>query len=738
MNDKVELGFSSITQLARGVLRHKFVFLICFLCVISVSSLYVLSMKPRYAAEAFILLPQTPSGNLSEGNQRVFVATDPMAVRSETEIVSSTDLAAKVIDTLDLANEAEFAPPVPNPTAAIVKGTVRALRAKLFGPASEAPLWSEATARRDALLSAYKQHLSVFNDGRSTIVRISFTAGTPSLAARVTNAHIAAYLTAQVERRVAGQRLAIEWLKKELDGRATELRAAETEVQTYRARNNIVLVQRANQQETLSGQELKQINEQLVSAELDATRERSRLVQFDEKAKPGDFSATTEILNGPIVAKLRQREVDARGALARLISIYPDGGSVLVGARAELASIEATMREELDRTRETIRSDLRQAETRAQLLQHRLKDASDRKLVRDLAEVELKGHETYAAAKRSIYEVVLNRYNTLLAEQGFSAADSKVISLATTPTQQAFPKTGLFLTFAGLVSATAAGCAALATDRLRTGVTSLRILSSSFGVRVLGVVPVLGSTTKLLIGATPVYDLFWEQIRAVRNRIIDVRSDESVVVLVTSPLPQEGKSVLAASLARAAANIGISTLLIDGDLHRPSAARVLGVLATNGLGDVMANRVSLDAAIVATHHKQLDLLASSPEGAVATDVLTSGYMAGLVRSLRDRYRFIIIDSPAIAFSSDALSLAGFADATVVLTRVKRASSGPVSQAIRMLQEQGVKIAGLVLVGIDDSDVLYRPKSRTKYALPRNFRFTGRGRLGAGNAVREAS
>ena len=722
-----------------AIWRRKRVFLSCFAVLFAVSTLYVLTLKPRYFAEGLILLPETPMGSLTEGSSRVVVAIDPMMVRSETDILGSNDLARRVIAGLDLGQKPEFTPRPPPAPIRLLKDLVGEVRNVLQGETRVEPLWSEKTAREDALLSAYKQRLYVFNDGRSAIVHVGFTASTPDLAARVANAHVEAYLDAQVERRVGSQRLAVDWLKGELDGRAKELRDAEVAVQSYRAQHNLVLVQHSNErQESLADQELRLISEQLVSASLDETRDRARLAQFNAPSASGILSATTEVLDNPVIVKLRQREAEARTTLNRVTAAAQPGGlnPLVESAKADLKSVEDTLRRELTRSRESISSDLRQAEARVGMLQSQVKKATAGKITLDQAEIELKGRETYAAAKRSIYQIVLNRYNTLLAEQGFNGADAKVISTASVPTRPAFPKTSLFLAFATLASAAGAAAAAFATDRLPAGVRKLRRLSSSLGVHILGVVPLLGPRAHLSDNLDMSGQLFWERVRGIRNRIIDLHAEDSQVVLVTSALPQEGKSLFAGALARAVASAGVPTILIDGDLHRPTAASTVGVSdVCNGLGEVLAHQVSLNDAIVPTSRGNLALLAALPSEEGHSDSLATEGMGALLRTLKASYRVIVVDSPPLAVSSDALALSGFADQTIIIARAGRMSAAPVSQAVNTLLEHDARLAGLVLVGDDQDDVL-QGRSHDYYRSVRSSRPAELGRR-ARLAVRES-
>lgn len=707
MDSNVQLGIGSALDVVRAIWRRKLTFAAVAAALFVASCAFVLSLSPRYRAEALILLPQTPMGSLGEGVQRVVVATDPVTMRSEVDILTSSGIAQRVIDTLDLGNDPEFAPKDPGLISGLLSRIIDKAKGLLQPQASDEAVVPEHAARAEALMSAYKQRLSVFNDGRSLIVQIGFTAARPELASRVVNAHTQAYLDAQVERRVGGQQLAIQWLRTELDGRAKELREADEAVQTYRAKHNLIPAERAGQQrESLADQELRQVHDQLVGAWNDVTRERSRLAQLDESAETGTAAPTLDAANNPILVKLRTQEAEASSTLARLKGASLRG-TVVATAQAELDSIRKTIREEYSRLRAGTKASMQEAEGRAEMFTQRMKEATQKRVDLDQASVEMKGLETYASAKRSIYEIVLSRYNTLLSERGFNVADAKIISSATIPSRPAFPKTGLFLGIALLFSTTAAAGLAFVIEQFAGGVRNLRAHCAALGVDVLGVVPIVGRRLSGLGSASQngEYHQFWERIRGIRNRIVDLRDREGQVILITSAFPQEGKSVFAVAFARAVASTGIETILIDGDLRRPSVASRVGVgEVSKGISEVLSSRIHLRDAIMRTDKGNLALLPAIAGQEAEADALATENMMTMLRQLKRDYRVIVMDSPPLAATSDALSLAALADKTIVVTRAGQASNASVTEVVQMLRTHHGRLAGLVLVGEDCDEV----------------------------------
>src|SRR5258706_4991218 len=114
-------------------------------------------------------------------------------------------------------------------------------------------------------------------------------------------------------------------------------------------------------------------------------------------------------------------------------------------AKAELSNVQALIAHEHARTRQGLIAELNAAKAKLAIMEAQVEAAKTRKFKLDNAQVELSAREAVAASKRSIYDAVLNRFNQLLAEQRFDAADAKLISAAAVPTRAVYPKTSLYL-----------------------------------------------------------------------------------------------------------------------------------------------------------------------------------------------------------------------------------------------------------------------------------------------------
>lgn len=145
--------------------------------------------------------------------------------------------------------------------------------------------------------------------------------------------------------------------------------------------------------------------------------------------------------------------------------------------------------------------------------------------------------------------------------------------------------------------------------------------------------------------------------------------DDPIRTLVlTSSVPNEGKSFVSVNLAKAIATSGKRVLLVECDMRRRSLADILELHARNGLYAVLSDQVPLSAAVVSTAQQNLDFLDAEPHIPNPADILASKRFARLVAVLEREYDFVIFDTPPVGTFVDAAVLSALVDATALVVR----------------------------------------------------------------------
>ncbi|OVE80198.1 hypothetical protein BVY02_01045 [bacterium J17] len=194
-----------------------------------------------------------------------------------------------------------------------------------------------------------------------------------------------------------------------------------------------------------------------------------------------------------------------------------------------------------------------------------------------------------------------------------------------------------------------------------------------------------------------------DRIRMVRAKIDrhNLADDRYHVITVTSAVPKEGKSVMAANLARAfGADPVNKTLLIDGDLRRPAVHKFFGLRRQNGLGDVLSGRKNINS-VIHPVAAGLDVVTAGSPVEDPTRAIENPIFAQSIDELRKTYRYIIIDCPPVFLCPEPITMSSIADGTVVVARAWRTEKRLVQEAVDAVGKS--RIIGVVLNdGIDPS------------------------------------
>ena len=167
-------------------------------------------------------------------------------------------------------------------------------------------------------------------------------------------------------------------------------------------------------------------------------------------------------------------------------------------------------------------------------------------------------------------------------------------------------------------------------------------------------------------------------------------------ILLTSPFQGEGKSTTASGLAIAMAKAGRRTLMIDGDLRKPTLHRIFELGDQSGLSTVMAGKEPLEKAIQRTAVEGLDVLPCGPIPANPSEILNSKAFAEMLQKLASRYDHIVLDSPPVLPVTDARILGATCDVTLLVLRANRSTRRMSEYAAEAMLGVGARVLGVVV------------------------------------------
>jgi capsular exopolysaccharide synthesis family protein len=238
-------------------------------------------------------------------------------------------------------------------------------------------------------------------------------------------------------------------------------------------------------------------------------------------------------------------------------------------------------------------------------------------------------------------------------------------------------------------------------DRLRSGFSLPEEFEATLGLPLIGLLPqvskrTLRSQTRGRAGIAFTASL--DKLRAQMRVLGDVRPK---VVMVTSPLPREGKSVLAAGLARNAAAAGWKVLLIECDFGCPTLASQFRLKPMAGLSDILSgNILSGSQNVISEPEPGLHLMTAGQSRGNSQEMLASHRMGQLLSKLRSDYDLVLLDTPPVLPVADALVLAQQVDTTLMVVRWEKTERNAAQDAVRLLHGSRARVLGAVMTRVN--------------------------------------
>jgi capsular exopolysaccharide synthesis family protein len=292
-------------------------------------------------------------------------------------------------------------------------------------------------------------------------------------------------------------------------------------------------------------------------------------------------------------------------------------------------------------------------------------------------------------------------------------ADARIVAPALPPLKPSRPAVSLLLGAAACVGLLLAIAIALLMEQMRQGFRSLREATQFLALPALGMLPTQSDGTegsRSWRSSPPKGDAsgkacrfalrhprsaYARQLRAIQARLFDDMT-ASKVITVASAVPGEGKSTFACNFALAAADIGLRTLLIDGDIYTGTTGLVFGSKKA-GLSEVLNERISLRQALAKDPATGLCVLgARDPSRAAQPENIDAARLESLLHECRKEFDLVVLDTPAILPVGGITPYLKGADCAVLVVEWDGTPRQAVSEALDLLDMDAQQIAGLVL------------------------------------------
>ena len=224
-----------------------------------------------------------------------------------------------------------------------------------------------------------------------------------------------------------------------------------------------------------------------------------------------------------------------------------------------------------------------------------------------------------------------------------------------------------------------------------------------------------------------------ESVHKLSGRVDKRRHKGEHIIMVTSLLENEGKSTVAVNLALSLAKKGKRVLLIDGDLRKPACHLILNQSnSVAGVAEILHKKTTLMECVQQLENSSLDLLSSKRVLRATTNLISSPAMEQMLKDAADDYDIVIVDTPPMSITSDAVCISEFADAALLVVRQNAAKAEDINEAASILEKTNTHLLGCVLnnvYGSGNFSPVFQYGSYGKYGKYGKYSKYGYGKYG---------
>ena len=596
----------------------------------------------------------------------------------------------------------------------------------------------QAYSYEEILLEVVKGDVGAKVIPNTNILEVSYENPDPELSASFLNETIQASIARNVEIIQSEARSVKEFLQKEVSKQKEELNRAETAENRYREEKGIIdldnqtqnLVNTLNDLETQEQSLLAQIKEQeskvnslqqiaevediqsaydrgIIGQNEQLESLRTQLTSVEEQLATARANFTDN--NPTVVALLEKRD--------RLLELYRGQVREIVGENPNLSPLKST-KNEIDLQ---VLSDL--ITTQAQL-------EADREKLQAIQTEKAKANDRISSLPASVQPLAtlvrqreqanesLQFLQRQLEEARIAEAqlvsNLQVVELAEVPVDPSWPNIPLVLAVASLVGITLATGIILLLETIDRTLYEGAGLESQLHIPLLASLPCLqGSTNNLTqIQSFLQNSTLYEPYRNLLKRL-ESSSKQLKVIVVTSAIAEEGKTVVASHLAAVSAMLSKRTLIIDAHLHQGDLHNWFDVRLQPGLTESVTNGLELGKLVQPTKIRNLSVIAAGKSVSNSCTIVESPEIESIIKQAAMQYELVIVDTPSVSSNCDAYTLSKYSNGLVMVTRPLHTTTNILEETVVDLKRNQAAIIGFAINNTNkQKNLLYGDRIRS--------------------------
>jgi capsular exopolysaccharide synthesis family protein len=543
----------------------------------------------------------------------------------------------------------------------------------------------------------------------SRLIKITVQNRVPEVTALLANAVAEQFIKQDLNRRMNASLSAVQWLKEQADTQEIKIKKAEQAIQDYREKCKMVSLE---QKQDIVVQKLKSISEALTHAETTRMQAQTRwknVLAVRENDNP--IESIPAVSSDPLVIEAKGNLNRINGELESLRRRYKSKHPAVIKAVAEQKEAgRKYVRAMLDAV-QRIGSDFELAKDDVKALQSKLKEQENLALKLSRMMVEYNTLKRDVETDKQLYQSILVRMKESDLAGKLESTNLRISDLAYVPKSPFKPDKKRNVINASGVGFVLGCLLVVLVNMMDDRVRRIEDFEISLGVPVLAMIPKVELNTSAERAAASFNNEEFAVAEAFRGfyagLMLESVSRDAKVIMVVSASASEGKSLVSSNLASIFAQNGKRTLLIDGDLRRPSLHKLFEVDAKEGLPQLIMETAAWEEALTNTGQPRLDLLTGrvAPSGSPSR-LIASSSMNSVLEEARRRYDRIIVDCPPLFGVSDPLVLLPKVDGVIFVALYNKTHRRAISEACQKLIHNETPLLGAVINGVELSSHSY--------------------------------
>ena len=717
---------SALGEYVRVLIKRKWIVGTCLATIFSVVAIATLRMTPIYEANGTIEVNK-PDASLNFQNSATFSLDyyDPTELETEIKILQSDLLALQVIRELNLDRRPEFGGNVlPSPSLDLAPD----------------PLQVDP-ARASALLGGFKGNLRVALSPSSRIIEVHYRSADPQMAASVVNTLMQTYVDNNVKSRFESTMQASDWLQKQLVDMQMKVESSQEKLVRYQKEHEILGI---DEKQNITTAKLDELNKELTAAESERM-DKEAFYRLVESGDPDAIASTAGSADAQgagvqpasqLLESLRNRQADLKIQIADLNTQFGPSYPKVAQLNNQLKEVDSQIQAEMKKVVSKVRGQYMTSLQRENMLRDALEKQKQEANKLNESAIEYNLLKRDAETYRTLYEGLLQKLKEAGVSAGLKANNFHIVDSARPPSSPIEPNIPRNLSYGALLGlATGVGLAFLL-EGLDNTIRTTEQAQLVSGLPPLGMIPLgskaardSASSRRLVIASSKEavelvtqvrpQSQMAESYRALRTSLLlSNLGSPPKVIMVTSALPQEGKTTTSINCSVVLAQKGVRVLLVDADLRRPSIHKTLGMGPRSGLSNVLTGSTTLEQVIACPPVlPSLHVLPAGTPPPNPAELLASSNMRDVLAQLREQYDHIVVDTPPSLSVTDAVVLSQRADAVVLVIRSGQTTKQALRRARDILARVNAKVVGVLLNAVDLSspDYYYYYEYQGKYS-----------------------